>query len=212
MAFTTIDLQTWRRKHHYEMFRQFESPHYNICADVDITQLYQLAKAQQVSSFALVLYCICRTANALQAFRLRMREDEVVLHDAVHPSFTVLGAENTFSYCTHDYQPALADFLQRNQLEMQQALASPSLASEGRDDLIYLSCIPWVKFTSISHAMPLMPTDSVPRFSWGKYQKQNNSVTMPLSVQVHHALVDGYDVGQFFQKIERLFAGIGDVY
>jgi chloramphenicol O-acetyltransferase type A len=74
----------------------------------------------------------------------------------------------------------------------------------GRDDLIYLTCMPWVSFTSIVHPIHMHPVDSVPRIGWGKFFEENGTMKMPLAVQGHHSLVDGYHVGQYFMKIQEL--------
>jgi chloramphenicol O-acetyltransferase type A len=47
------------------------------------------------------------------------------------------------------------------------------------------------------------PVDSIPRISWGKYFRDDNLIKMPLSVQVHHALMDGFHVGRYFQQVQK---------
>ena len=73
----------------------------------------------------------------------------------------------------------------------------------GRDDLVYITCLPWIKFTHISHTISLNKDDSVPRISWGKYYKQGERTLLPFSVQVHHALADGYHVALFVDKLQQ---------
>jgi chloramphenicol O-acetyltransferase type A len=48
------------------------------------------------------------------------------------------------------------------------------------------------------------PVDSIPRIAWGKYFEENGKIKLPLSVQVHHALVDGLHVGQYFNAIQEI--------
>mmetsp|Transcript_1661 Transcript_1661/g.2286 ORF Transcript_1661/g.2286 Transcript_1661/m.2286 type:complete len:110 (+) Transcript_1661:260-589(+) len=51
------------------------------------------------------------------------------------------------------------------------------------------------------------PTDCVPRITWGKFfDDHRGRRMMPLSVQVHHAIVDGRHVGEYFQLIETIAA------
>ncbi|WP_428866904.1 CatA-like O-acetyltransferase [Clostridium sediminicola] len=52
----------------------------------------------------------------------------------------------------------------------------------------------WVSFTSITHPIQMNPVHSVPRIAWGKYFEENGKIKLPLSVQVHHSLVDGIHV------------------
>jgi Chloramphenicol O-acetyltransferase len=48
------------------------------------------------------------------------------------------------------------------------------------------------------------PVDSIPRISWGKYFEEVGKIKLPLSVQAHHALVDGIHVGQFFNTFQEI--------
>ncbi len=74
----------------------------------------------------------------------------------------------------------------------------------GRDDLLYMTAIPWVSFTSFVHPMRLHPADYVPRFAWGKYFEEGKRLKMPLSVQGHHALLDGIHMGKFYGLYRRI--------
>ncbi|HAI84531.1 MAG TPA: chloramphenicol acetyltransferase, partial [Chitinophagaceae bacterium] len=52
-------------------------------------------------------------------------------------------------------------------------------------------------FTSLSHARSFSFADSCPKISFGKMTVNQDKRTMPVSVHVHHALMDGYHVAQF---------------
>ena len=70
-------------------------------------------------------------------------------------------------------------------------------------EILYISCIPWVRYTHFIRTIEKGGEDNIPRISWGKYVKEKDGrIMMPLSVQVHHALMDGYHVGMFFEKME----------
>jgi chloramphenicol O-acetyltransferase type A len=72
-----------------------------------------------------------------------------------------------------------------------------------RFDLAYLSCLPWIDFTALDNALP-GPDDCIPRFSWGKFvEASDGRWSCPVAVQVHHALVDGLQVGQFFEAAQK---------
>jgi chloramphenicol O-acetyltransferase type A len=66
-----------------------------------------------------------------------------------------------------------------------------------------MTSIPWVSFTGFVHPIHMHPVDSVPRFSWGKYFTDDDRIKMPLSVQGHHALMDGFHVGRYFQQVQK---------
>lgn len=72
------------------------------------------------------------------------------------------------------------------------------------DALIYYSVIPWISFTSFSHARNYSTRESIPKIVLGKITEQNNSLTMPVSVEVHHSLMDGLHVGKYFKLLQEI--------
>ncbi|MCO6487396.1 MAG: chloramphenicol acetyltransferase [Phaeodactylibacter sp.] len=196
------------RRKHFEFFRNMSQPHFNICARVDISALLPALEEQQLRFTPTIVYCIARTANGIPAFRQRIRGSQVVEHESTHPSFTVLTeASDVFSFCTVRYQENYQAFARETLRRMESMRQQPSLEDEeGRDDFLYLSAIPWISFTSLQHAMHYEPADSVPRIAWGKYYREGDKVWLPLSVQAHHALVDGRHIGQYFENIQALLS------
>nr|WP_307902695.1 CatA-like O-acetyltransferase [Clostridium botulinum] len=39
-----IDIENWKRKNHYNYFKQLDYPHFNICGNLDITNFYRYIK------------------------------------------------------------------------------------------------------------------------------------------------------------------------
>jgi chloramphenicol O-acetyltransferase type A len=200
-----IDLSTWPRQKHFEMFSQFDYPHFNICSKVDITATLHSAREIKQSINTVLIYCLARAANELPEFRLRIRNGQVIEHEQVQPSASVLSKDNLFSFCTMPYDPDYQVFSPKAEEMIQFRLGHPTLDDEpGQDDLLFMSCIPWIDFTSISHPIHMHPADSIPRITWGKFTTGNGRTCMPVSVQVHHGLMDGYHVGQYYQILQEL--------
>ncbi len=199
----TIDPKSWSRQEHYEFFSNFNHPHFNLCANVDLTKLYPYIKEREISLTSSIIYLISRAANAIPEFRLRIRDGVIVEHPTVNPSVTILVQNDLFSFCTIDYCPDFNEFSNQFASQLAAVKMNPTLKDPvGRDDLLYMTAIPWVSFTSFTHPMRLHPTDSIPRFAWGKYFTDGERLKMPLSVQGHHALMDGIHLGKFYQEIE----------
>jgi chloramphenicol O-acetyltransferase type A len=70
-------------------------------------------------------------------------------------------------------------------------------------NLIRFSTLPWLDFTSLSHARDLSLEDSAPRITFGKIAEADDRRTMPVSIYVNHALADGLHVGQFVEQLEQ---------
>ncbi len=201
-----IEIENEFHRRHFDLFREMNHPHFSICAPVEVGPWVARAKAagcRLTSSFA---YLLARVANDIPEFRQRIRDGQIVEHELVHPSFTIgTEVEDAFSFCEVPFHADIAVFLARAEERIAALRAAPSLDDEpGRDDYLFMSSLPWVAFTSVTHAMGYHPHDSVPRMVWGKLFEQGGRQLMPLSVQAHHALVDGIHVGRFFERLEAL--------
>ena len=203
-----IEFTNPHRKKHYEFFSAMNHPHFNVTVPVDITEFMSFIKSKDMSFSYSFIFFLSRSANEIKEFRWRIRNGEVFEHEAVHPSFTVNTDEaDVFSFCTVPFSSDAKTFTTKAR-EISNAMRSdPSLEDEaGRDDYLFLSALPWLRFTSMQHAMQEHPGDCIPRISWGKYYTAEGRTLIPVSVQVHHALVDGRHVGAFFELLEKQLA------
>lgn len=201
-----IDIENWKRKDHYNYFKQFDYPHFNICANLDITRFYKYVKGNNLPFFVSLLYTSTKTANSVKEFRYRIREDVVIEHESVDPSFTVMTEGEVFSFCAVKFTDRFNTFKTAALKEIEKVKNNICIEDEtGRDNLLFITSIPWVSFTGITHPIQMRPVDSIPRISFGKYFEENSRFKLPVSVQAHHALVDGLHVGQFFTIIQEIF-------
>jgi chloramphenicol O-acetyltransferase type A len=196
-------MQTWSRREHFELFSAFNHPHFGMCANVDLTTFYPFVKERGYPITVAIVYVISRAANAIPEFRYRIRDGEVVEHEIVHPGTTILVDADVFGFAFFAYVEDFSEFAARATETLAHYKERPTLEDEpGRDDFLFMTAIPWVSFTSFRHPMQLHPGDSVPRFAWGKFFEEGESLKMPLDVQGHHALMDGIHVGRFFAEVE----------
>lgn len=199
-----IDLQTWPRREHFKLYSAFDHPHFNMCANVDLTAFYPVVKQRGISFTVAIVYILTRAANTIPEFRYRIRSGKVVEHDIVHPSITILTQADLFSFSTFEYSQDFSLFAARAKEQIAYVKEHPTLADEpGEDNLLYMTAIPWVSFTSFTHPLHLNPADSIPRFAWGKRFEEGPLTKMPLSVQGHHALMDGYHMGKFYAELQE---------
>ncbi|MGG5840219.1 CatA-like O-acetyltransferase, partial [Huaxiibacter chinensis] len=47
-----------------------------------------------------------------------------------------------------------------------------------------------------------------PMFTFGKYVKRDEKVLLPLAVQVHHSVCDGFHLARLFNELQELCDGI----
>ena len=199
-----IDESRWPRKPLSDAFGQLDYPFYSLTCRIEAGPLYARAKREGVSFYLCTVFAMTAACNATDAFLYKLRQDGVYRHDYLSPSFTDAAQDGLFKIVTADWQPGetMIDFARRTRaLSDAQTALLPSDESEARDDLIYLSCLPWLDFTSLSNERSLDRLDSVPRIGFGKLTKTESGASMPVSVDVNHRLIDGAHIGAFFEAL-----------
>ncbi|MBP2634385.1 MAG: chloramphenicol acetyltransferase [Firmicutes bacterium] len=199
-----IDINTWDRKTHYEFFKRMDYPQYNICTNIDITRFLPAVKQKQLPFYYAMIYAATYVLNNMEAFRYRSRNQQVVLHDKVHPSFTAMSPTSDLFKLVVTPLEGLPETFAQN-AKKQAAAQTQFITKEavGRDDVIYITCVPWVTFTHISHTISLNKDDSIPRISWGKYFPGGDKILLPFSVQAHHSFVDGIHIGRYIDSLQK---------
>ena len=198
-----VDIETWERRDHFRLFQSYSHPYFSICADVEVTRLVAECETTGESFFARFLYSVMKTINSIPEFRYRIRGDSVVLHDVVHPSYTVMTAEHLFRFVTTRYDADLNTFLLRVRQDIDVSKSKVDLSdAPGVDDLIYVSSLRWVSFTSVTHPYDAAHPDSFPRITWGKHRLSEGRRWIPVSVMAHHGLCDGEHAARFYELLQ----------
>lgn len=200
-----LDIESWPRRRHFEFFKDYQQPFFNLCSEVDVSRLFAATRGDRRPSFFLAsLYLSLRAANEVEPFRYRLRGEAVVVHEPIHGGSTVLRQDQTFGFAYFDYHPSFAAFAAEATRVLEAAGSATGRLEPRpeRDDLIHYSVIPWVRFTSFAHARRLPASDSIPKIVFGRHAEQAGARRMPVSVEVHHALVDGLHVGQFLDRFQ----------
>jgi chloramphenicol O-acetyltransferase type A len=202
-----LDLASWPRREHFRLFRAYDQPFFNLCAEVDVAPLVRRSReAGGPSFFVAGLHASLAAANEVEEFRYRVRDDDVVVYDVIHGGSTVMRPDGTFGFAYFDFTPDFETFAATAGRALDGARADAVLdPRDDRDDLVHYSVIPWVSFTSFAHARRWNREDSTPKIVFGRYHGAAGAERMPVSVEVHHALMDGIHVGRF---LDRFQAGI----
>lgn len=200
-----ISIDSWNRKQTYMFFKDIDVPRFAITVDVEITGFLKYVKDNHLSFYLSLMYLIMNEMNGIENFRYRIIDKEVYLFDQIHPSFTdsVKGTD-LFKMVTCNLEDDIFSFVEKaKQKSLDQGDTFVDLESENRFDTVYVTSFPWAKYTQVTHAHQLDKEFSVPQLVWGKYENENGKIKIPLSIEVHHALVDGLHVGRLIQNIQK---------
>ncbi|HKY21822.1 MAG TPA: CatA-like O-acetyltransferase [Vicinamibacterales bacterium] len=198
-----VDLKSWKRRAHYELFKTYSQPFFSVTVDVDVTSLWNRCRRRPAgpSFFLTSLFLMLNAVNETEAFRLRLRRRGVWRWNRVAVGPTILKADETFGFVRVEASGSLDRFTAAGGAAIAGAAGRKALEPmTGTDDIVFHSVLPWLRFTSFANALP--GGDSIPRIVFGRCSKDGRAVRMPVAVEVHHALVDGLDVARFLERFE----------
>ena len=200
-----LDMEQWPRQAHFEFFRKFEEPFFGVTAEIDCTNAYILAKERGHSFFLYYLHKALVAANFVEPFRYRILDEKVWVYDQVNASPTINRPDGTFGFAYMNFEHDFDVFYTNAQIEMNRVRHSiglePTISGE---NVIHFSTIPWIKFTALAHARSFSSGDCIPKISFGMMTESEGKKVMPVSIHVHHGLMDGYHVGLFLEHFQKI--------
>ncbi|ETN96417.1 chloramphenicol acetyltransferase [Zhouia amylolytica] len=199
-----LDITNWNRKAHFNFYKNFDEPFFGLTFEVEVSNAYKHCKKEAYSFFIYYLYAALEAANNIPEFKHRIQDDEVLEYDKVNASPTINRDNGTFGFSYMDYKDDFKGFYEEAIMEVDRVRKANDLVpANDSSNTIHFSAIPWVKFTAVSHARNYKFSDSIPKISFGKVYKKEDNMFMPVSVHVHHALMDGYHVGLFCEYFQK---------
>jgi chloramphenicol O-acetyltransferase type A len=205
----TLALAHWNRREHFDFFRHYDEPYHGVVVNLDCTRAYATCQRDHSSFFITYLHRILQAVNGTDALRLRIESDTVVEFDLIHSGPTIARKDHTFGFCLIEYAADFGRFSDRAQSAMERVKAASGLCLQetaGRDDLIYLSVLPGIQFTGLTNARRLGASAGVPLITVGRCFAQGKCMMMPIAVFAHHALVDGYHLQLFLERLQALLS------
>lgn len=202
---TLLDLENWNRKEHFAHFCRMEEPFFGATVEIDCTKAYETAKELKVSFFLFYLHKTLVAVNSIENFRYRIADGKIYINDRIDVSATIGREDGTFGFSLIEYNPDFKIFEKNALAEIERIQNTTGLFTRSFDDdnVIHFSAIPWLNFTSLSHARSYTFPDSCPKVSFGKMiTSETGKRTIAMSVHVHHGLMDGLHVGQFVDLLQ----------
>lgn len=207
MKYREFDIDTWKRK---EQYMHFKDMNYSLSftANIDITKFLKAINEINKSFYIAFLYCVCKVINAHEEFRLfyRWQDDKVILWDEVYPAHIVFHKDSEtitriYSEWNQDffkfYRSCLKDMVAGRKV---QGYNAPNIP----ENVFEATYIPWFHYSSANIMIPKDWISFVPIVAWGKHTEDGGRTILPLSMQAHHAVADGFQIARFFNETETV--------
>lgn len=204
MTFTNIDIEKWERHEYFQHYFQNVPCTYSMSIKLDITKIIKA----KYKLYPVMLYYLTRLVNRHQEFRMDYNEkQEVGFFSDMIPSYTVFHKESeTFSILWTLFTDNLDDFCANYEKDLEQFGNNHSLS--GKPDMpgncFSVSMIPWTAFEGFQLNLQEGYQYLRPIFTMGKYYEDDGRIILPLAVQVHHAVCDGYHLCRFLNELQEM--------
>lgn len=210
MEFQLVDRSTWKRKEYFEHYFAHIPCTYSVTVKLDITSL----KANDKKLYPSLLYSLTTLVNRHEEFRMATDEKgQVGIFSDMMPCYTVFHKDTeTFSNIWTKYSDDYAEFCGRYDEDLsrygnvEKMMAKPNPPA----NTFPVSMIPWTTFEGFNLNLQNGYDYLLPIFSFGKYYEENGKYLIPLSIQVHHTVCDGFHTCRFINELQELIDKLGE--
>ena len=173
MDYTVIDRATWSRREYFEHYLSAVPCTYSMTVKLDITNIRQ----KGLKLYPTMLYILTTAVNRHEQFRMSLNDrGELLLYAAMNPCYTVFHKETeTFSNIWTSYSEDYTTFCRRYEED----------------------CARYGNIEGFT-AKPDEPENSFPV----SMISENGRFYLPLAVQVHHAVCDGFHVCRLIDDVQ----------
>ncbi len=200
-----IDMQSFSRKNSYNHYFDTVPCTFSMTVNLDITNFFNVIKSNNKKFFPITLYAISKIVNSHKEFRMDLYEEKnLVYYDFANPCYTVFHNETeTITNIWTEYTDDLEMFIDRYNDDMLKYRKdfNNSKPMVGKN-YFNVSCMPWTSFTGFNLNLQKGYDHLLPIFTMGKYSSVENKIFLPLAVQVHHAVCDGFHLSRFINELQ----------
>ncbi|TDQ41197.1 type A chloramphenicol O-acetyltransferase [Aureibacillus halotolerans] len=207
MKFNLIDVESWQRK---EIFNHFlkQQTTFSITTEIDITVLYQMIKQKGYKFYPAFIFLVTSVVNSNKAFRMNFnRKGQLGYWDKVDPMYTVFNRESeTFSGIWTEVKHDFKGFHDMYLSDVKKYNGTGKLFPKTPlpENTVSISMIPWTSFTGFNLNINSNPNHLPPIITGGKFVENGDSIYLPVSLQIHHAVCDGYHAGVFMNNVRQM--------
>lgn len=204
MEFKFIDKDNWKRKEYFDHYFFNVPCTYSMTVKMDITKI--IKKKQKL--YPTMLYYITTVVNKYDEFKMAIDENgRLGMFDTILPSYTIFHQDTkTFSNLWTEYYCKYEDFCKEYEDDMLKYANQRGLFVKTNvpKNNFPVSMIPWTSFEGFNLNLQKSYDFLQPIFTMGKYYKENDKILLPLAIQVHHAVCDGFHICRFVNELQEL--------
>ena len=207
-GYRKIDMAAWPRREHYQYYTEKLKIECNMTVPINVKNLLDFCHESGHKFYPSIIYLVTKVLNQMENFRMfRDAEGNLCVWDQVVPNYTIFHEDDkTFSDCWTGYSDDFETFYREITEDMEKGYKKRGIkVKAGQPANFYcISCVPWLDFTGYATVVPGGQPHLFPVLTYGKFTAHDGTLTLPFSLSISHAAVDGWHISQFFQGVQDL--------
>lgn len=206
MAFNLINMNTWDRKDCFNHFFNNAKCTYSITVNIDITNLYNYIRTNKLRFYPTFTWVVSKAINNHQEFKMGFDEEgRLGFFDEIGPSYSVLNDKTkVMSDLYTSFNNVFSNFYEDMVNALNSYKKNTNFTTQFQNNFFIVSCLPWFNYTSFNVNNEGSTPFLFPMVTWGKFFEEGNKVIIPVTIQVHHAVADGYHCSLFYSDVKEI--------
>ena len=191
MKYETVNLDTWKRGNLFCFYIDNLRNVMSMTVDIDVSSLIAFARTHKLKFYPAMMWVVSKAVNQRAEFRY--------------------GWDNNGNLIHWDYiSPYYADFHKDDEQFVKLVTEYSDDLTEHPENTFDVSCLPWVKYRNFDIHVFDEGKYLAPVVTWGKYETENGKTVLPLSMNIHHAVADGWHLSRFFLDVQEIINTLKD--
>lgn len=207
-----IDIDTWSRGGLFRFYMDKMRIVMSLTVDVDVAPLVKYAKAHGLRFYPSMIWVVSKVVNSRAEFKYGWDAGgNLVRWESVSPSYADFHREDeSFTKLVTAYSDDLFDFHGRYLRDAEASRALRGIAPDQPPNFFDVSCLPWVSYRHVNMHVFDEGRFLAPVVTWGRYSPDGRGgLSMPLTMNIHHAVADGFHLSRFFNEVQALINSLG---
>ena len=210
MGYTKLDLSHWDRGDLFQFYMRHMRVVMSLTADLDVTPLIRSTRRTGLNFYAAMVWAVSKVVNAHDEFKYGWDDSgDLIRWDVISPSYARFHNEDgRFTKLVTPFSDDLAAFHAQFLADKEEYRDCRGILPGQPPNFFDVSCLPWVRYRHCDLHVFDEGRFLAPVVTWGKYEEDQGKWSMPLTMNIHHAVADGFHLCRFFREVQALIDGL----
>ena len=206
MNYIKVNLDEWSRGSLFQFYIEKMRIVMSLTVDIDVAPLLTYTRKNNLKFYPAMIWVVSKVINSHNEFKYSWSNGgDLIRWDYISASYTVFNqGDVSFSKFVTEYTDNLLEFCKRTVDDQRKYQTERAIIKDQPQNFFDVSCLPWVRYKHFDVHVFDEGKFLAPVVTWGKYETESNKALMPLTMNIHHAVADGFHVSRFFNEVQEL--------